>query len=339
MAARRLTSEWSARALVVVLAVGLPLSALVPHWLADAHAVRVTALMPEAGGWQPANLTAVAGEPIHLRLTSNDVVHGFAIGQSDRPAVDVKPGEVTELTLVFDEPGTYTFYCTRWCGPNHWRMRGTIEVSGPESVPDPMTPPLYMRLGIDLDASRAVDVQVARVPSAARGAGSGVIVPSEYLAREYVVSHRPLEVWGALRDDPRTAGASAVELWNLVALVWRAGTTPEALNAGRRLYAANCAACHGKTGAGDGVMAAFLTDTASVAAGAALDPTFGHEIVAPADFTDPARMLNATSALLQGKIVRGGMGTGMPYWGPIFTEPETWALVDYLWSFQFRLEE
>ncbi len=33
------------------------------------------------------------------------------------------------------------------------------------------------------------------------------------------------------------------------------------------------------------------------------------------------------------------MGTGMPYWGPIFTEPETWALVDYLWSFQFRLEE
>lgn len=27
--------------------------------------------------------------------------------------------------------------------------------------------------------------------------------------------------------------------------------------------------------------------------------------------------------MLQGKILRGGMGTGMPYWGPIFTEEQT----------------
>jgi hypothetical protein len=40
-------------------------------------------------------------------------------------------------------------------------------------------------------------------------------------------------------------------------------------------------------------------------------------------------MLGASPALLQGKIIRGGMGTGMPYWGPIFTEAQTWALVDY----------
>jgi hypothetical protein len=32
----------------------------------------------------------------------------------------------------------------------------------------------------------------------------------------------------------------------------------------------------------------------------------------PADFTDPARMLGASPALLEGKILRGGMGTGMP---------------------------
>ena len=33
------------------------------------------------------------------------------------------------------------------------------------------------------------------------------------------------------------------------------------------------------------------------------------------------------------KIRRGGMGTGMPYWGSIFTEEELAALVDYLWTF------
>ncbi len=56
---------------------------------------------------------------------------------------------------------------------------------------------------------------------------------------------------------------------------------------------------------------------------------------APADFTDPASMLGASPALLHGKITRGGMGTGMPYWGPIFTDDQIWALVDWLWTFQY----
>ncbi len=64
----------------------------------------------------------------------------------------------------------------------------------------------------------------------------------------------------------------------------------------------------------------------------------GHTTIAPADFTDPARMLGARPAVLHGKIVRGGMGTGMPYWGPIFTDDQVWSLVDYLWAFQFDSE-
>jgi mono/diheme cytochrome c family protein len=59
----------------------------------------------------------------------------------------------------------------------------------------------------------------------------------------------------------------------------------------------------------------------------------------PADFTDPARMLGASPALLEGKILRGGMGTGMPMWGSIFTEQQIWDLVAYLYSFQFKYEE
>lgn len=60
----------------------------------------------------------------------------------------------------------------------------------------------------------------------------------------------------------------------------------------------------------------------------------GELTTRPADFTDPVAMLSANSAHLQGKIMRGGMGTGMPYWGPIFTEDQTWALVAYLRTFQ-----
>jgi len=56
----------------------------------------------------------------------------------------------------------------------------------------------------------------------------------------------------------------------------------------------------------------------------------------PANFTDPKRMLGASPVLLQGKILRGGMGTGMPMWGSIFTEEQIWDLVAYLYSFQFE---
>ena len=122
--------EWLARIVLVVLvlaAVTLPLGA----WWVRNRGVILHARMAETGGWTPESLTVEAGQPLHLRLTSDDVMHGFAVGQSDQPPVDIFPGEVTEVTLTFDKPGKYTFYCTRWCSANHWRMRGTIEVTGP----------------------------------------------------------------------------------------------------------------------------------------------------------------------------------------------------------------
>ena len=100
------------------------------------------------------------------------------------------------------------------------------------------------------------------------------------------------------------------------------------------IYANNCAACHGETGAGDGVYAyqpgAEVNDTSS-------NP--GTDMrTSPTDFSDAEHMLDASPAVLQGKILRGGMGTGMPSWGTIFSDEQTWALVAYLWSFQFDME-
>jgi mono/diheme cytochrome c family protein len=59
----------------------------------------------------------------------------------------------------------------------------------------------------------------------------------------------------------------------------------------------------------------------------------------PVDFTDTKRMLGASPALLEGKILRGGMGTGMPMWGSIFTEEQIWDLITYLYSFQFEYKK
>lgn len=337
MASHRLT-EWLARAVVVLLAAGPPSAALLAHRFEARGVVALRGVMPETGGWQPATLTATAGESLRLRLTSGDVMHGFAIGRDNRPPVDVKPGQVTEITLRFDHPGTYTFYCTRWCGPNHWRMRGTIEVTGSGVAPDRAAPAPYLALGIDLDAPHPSGVQPDRIPSAARGAMLDAGVPEAYFARDYVRRHSPAAVWRAFRADLGLRGFTDRQLWDLVASVWRGNTSAAALETGRRLYATNCAACHGPTGRGDGVMVAALREARRAPAEDAVGHSRNrHTVAKPADFTDPD-FLGASPVLLHGKIVRGGMGTGMPYWGPVFTDPGIWALVDFLYGFQFAYD-
>ena len=336
MAAHRLRSEWYARLLVVVLVIGFTITALAVR-LANRDIV-VHAAMPEKGGWMPDTLTATVDKPLTLRLVSDDVMHGFAIGQSDRPAVDVLPGKPTEVTLTFDRPGTYTYYCTRWCGPNHWRMRGTITVEGEnvdftnESVPQP----LYVTFGIDLDAHHEVSVDLSRQPSARRGAGLGIDFPTEMLNPDYVREHSPYEAWQSLRTSPDNNSWDDGDVWDLVSYLWRSNTTPESLKVGEQLYTQNCAACHGTDGEGDGIFA-YVNEASTLSQH---EPSeFGQESVTPTNFTESSHMLGAPSALLQGKIVRGGMGTGMPSWGLLFTEMQTWDLTDYLWNFVFNYKE
>lgn len=328
----RVSGEFPARLLLVLLVVALPLGILAVR--GGETAVEIHAAMPEKGGWLPDTLTAEAGVPLELHLISDDVMHGFAVGQTGWPAVDVKPGQMTEVTLTFEQPGTYTYYCTRWCGPNHWRMRGTIEVTSAagEETPalsgdplvevaatQPVSPPLYVKLGLDIDAPHTVDVQLDSPPSAVRGAALDVALPPQYLGRDVYLTQPPFEVWQALRSEGETAVLTDSEVWDLVAAIWQAQTTDEQVQLGQTLYAQNCAACHGSSGAGDGVF------------GQAFDPA--------SDFTDAQNMLGASTAVLDGKIRRGGMGTGMPYWGTIFTDEEIEALIAYLWTFQFPTPE
>ena len=319
--------ERGARLFVIGLVLGLPLAAFAALRLAPGRSLMLHVSVAEAGGWTPANLTAHIGQPLRLRLTSDDVAHSFAVGQTDWPEVVVMPGQVTQTVLTFERPGTYTFYCTTWCGPNHWRMRGTIEVTGPAAPSVAVTAPLYLRLGLDIDAPHLATGLPTQRPSAARGAALGWVVPVQYLAPGYYRAHSPVELWRALRTEPALHAATNAEVWDLVAYAWWLNTSPQALQAGAQLYATNCAACHGQDGQGLGV---YVTPAGTHSG--------NGRVQMPADFTDPSPMLGASPALLQGKIIRGGMGTGMPYWGPIFTEDQTWALVAYLYSFQMEVQ-
>jgi len=324
-------AEFLSRLLIitgVLLAVGVP----VILWM---RTPLIHVSMAEEGGWTPNTLKAEIGKPLTLHLTSDDVMHGFAVGQTDMDPVDVAPGKVTDVTLTFDKAGTYTFFCTRWCGLNHWRMRGTIEVGGAVSDVQMPAVPLYVTLGIDIDAPHEAPTVPGSRPSALNGQKFLTSLDLNTMSSsDFYRTHSPYQVF----EELKTTSLSDAEKWDVVAAIWQSNTGPASLNNGKQLYAQNCAACHGETGGGDGVFADDLAESGQ-AAMQTMSGSIETMQQAPADFTDPERMLGASPALLQGKILRGGMGTGMPMWGSIFTEEQIWDLVSYLYSFQFDYEK
>ena len=323
------SSELLSRTLIlagVLLAVGTPLF----FW---SRTPLIRARMAEEGGWSREVIQAEVGKPLELHFTSDDVLHGFAIGQMDMEPVTIEPGKVSAVTVNFSKPGIYTFFCTRWCGLNHWRMRGTIEVNGPgqETESSPMIP-LYVTLGLDIDAPHESPVVPEAQPSASRGQklAAGLDLSAVNKA-DFYRANSPYQTFEVFQST----GLSDAEKWDVVSYLWRSSTSSQALANGQELYAQNCAACHGENGSGDGVFADDLAK-AGEASMQTMKGMTDMSMQTPVDFTEPKRMLGAAPAVLQGKILRGGMGTGMPMWGSIFTEEQIWDLVAYLYSFQFE---
>jgi len=293
--------------------------------------VTIHARIAEDGGFMPDHLTARVGEPLRLRLISDDVEHTFALSQSDLKPVTFKPGEPADITLTFDKPGTYTFYTITPSSLNFWRMRGEIEVSGKGEGPV-SEPPLYVRLGLDLDEEHEMGeehIELASQPSAKCGAVFERQIAALYLTRDYYVAHSPMEAFEELHNDSALQSLSEEDIWDVVALIWQKNSSSTALENGQNIYLTNCAACHGESGAGDGQFAEEMKTIAE-------KNKDEHGVQAPTDFTDAEHLLESKPASVQGLLLRGGMGTGMPMWGTIFTDEQTWNLIAYLYSFQFN---
>jgi cytochrome c oxidase subunit 2 len=64
---------------------------------------------------------------VTFKVTSPDVTHGFSVTETNINTM-VIPGQVSELSARFDEPGTYGLVCHEYCGAGHHTMGGSIEV-------------------------------------------------------------------------------------------------------------------------------------------------------------------------------------------------------------------
>ncbi len=76
----------------------------------------------------PAEITVPEGSTVTFFLASKDITHGFKVFDTNINIM-VIPGQVSEVTYTFDEPGEYQFYCHEYCGAAHHMMSGIIHVT------------------------------------------------------------------------------------------------------------------------------------------------------------------------------------------------------------------
>jgi cytochrome c oxidase subunit 2 len=75
------------------------------------------------------------GRPVKLTMTSEDVIHSFAVSDF-RIKMDVVPGRYTTTWFEVTKPGDYRLGCSEYCGTEHALMVGRVVAMKPEAYGD-----------------------------------------------------------------------------------------------------------------------------------------------------------------------------------------------------------
>jgi cytochrome c oxidase subunit 2 len=92
--------------------------------------ITLTARTVEHGGWSQRTIRVEVGKPVRIRLTSDDVTHGFLLPEFGIDTGPISPGEFTMVEFTPLKPGVYRFYCNILCSHHHGAMNGQIVVEG-----------------------------------------------------------------------------------------------------------------------------------------------------------------------------------------------------------------
>jgi len=77
----------------------------------------------------PSMLNATKGEHLVIHIKSLDVPHGFEIKEFGIRNHVIPVGEYTTIEFTVDKTGTFTFYCTVFCGVGHSDHYGFLVVT------------------------------------------------------------------------------------------------------------------------------------------------------------------------------------------------------------------
>jgi cytochrome c oxidase subunit 2 len=87
---------------------------------------------PDLGVTTANELHIPAGQPVHIQLESNDVIHSFWVPKLAGKQ-DAIPGRINPLWMQADEPGRYEGQCAEFCGIEHALMRLVVIADSPST--------------------------------------------------------------------------------------------------------------------------------------------------------------------------------------------------------------
>ena len=77
--------------------------------------------------FEPSAIKVKQGQKVILHIKSIDVTHGFALPDY-KIKENLEPGKTVTVEFVADKKGTFTFFCSVYCGSGHRSMRGQLIV-------------------------------------------------------------------------------------------------------------------------------------------------------------------------------------------------------------------
>ena len=121
--------------IIYAAAVGISLAALTPNaTLVRAQEAASAAVEPQVieisakkYEFSPSEITLKKGEPVILRLTSADRVHGF-MSKPLKIDTDIADGKTTDVAVNPDTAGNFTVICDHYCGTGHGNMKMKVTV-------------------------------------------------------------------------------------------------------------------------------------------------------------------------------------------------------------------
>ena len=75
----------------------------------------------------PSQITLKKGEPVILRLTSSDRVHGF-MSKPLKIDTDIPADKTADVPVTPDTAGDFTVICDHYCGTGHGNMKMKVTV-------------------------------------------------------------------------------------------------------------------------------------------------------------------------------------------------------------------
>ncbi len=77
--------------------------------------------------FSPSQITLKKGEPVILRLSSSDRVHGF-MSKPLKIDTDIPADKTEDVSVTPDTAGDFTVICDHYCGTGHGNMKMKVTV-------------------------------------------------------------------------------------------------------------------------------------------------------------------------------------------------------------------